>query len=127
MGKATFEGTCVPMCDYDGSALRFVSGPAASLEGARYMGVLRMVRAAGAEFVSDSHVFGFENVGSPDNGSSDEWVNEKVADYRAETGREHPPLYRVRVVVEAEPVSDEEAAAYWRGVEAKNRGEVGDG
>lgn len=37
-----------------------------------------------------------------------------IADgYRANSGRPCPPVYRVRIVVEAEPLSDAESLAWW--------------
>lgn len=41
------------------------------------------------------------------------------AAYTERTGRPHPRVYRVRVAVEAEELSDEEAARVWR--EARER------
>ena len=41
------------------------------------------------------------------------------AEYRAESGREFPRVYRMRLVIEAEELSDDEAAAYWRERQAR--------
>ena len=49
------------------------------------------------------------------------------AEYRAETGRAFPRGYKLRIVVEAEEVSDEEARAWWQAraaTEAVERAEI---
>ena len=36
------------------------------------------------------------------------------AEYRAKTGRDFPQVYRLRITVEAEALSEDEARAYWQ-------------
>lgn len=37
-----------------------------------------------------------------------------IEKYRQESGRQYPPVYRIKLRIEAEALSDEETEAYWK-------------
>ena len=37
----------------------------------------------------------------------------QIAEYRHSSGRQYPPLYRIKIVIEAEPLTDAETEAEW--------------
>jgi len=60
----------------------------------------------------------FELIGTESH--TDEFWNSKVNEYREETGREFPPIYKVKFIVEAEPLSEEETKKFWEKKIAEN-------
>ncbi len=74
-------------------------------------GIVGMLAEAGAtvtDYYTATSVFSHH---PEDVTSSDASI---IAEYRTETGRAYPPLYRVKVVVEVEPLSDAETEAAWK-------------
>lgn len=72
------------------------------------IGVSGIVDLVGVENVSWSHAVAFEYPGSKS------WLGE-TEEYRKLTGRTRPPVYRMKIVVEAEELTDAEAEAWWLG------------
>ena len=40
--------------------------------------------------------------------------NNAIADYRLESGRQYPPVYRIKIVIEVEELSEAETEAAWK-------------
>lgn len=56
-----------------------------------------------------------------DAGRDAAYYRDARAEYRAESGRQFPRVYRITVTIEAEPLSDEESLAYWQAKNAQSR------
>ena len=61
-----------------------------------------------------------EDGSSWSDGCSSDWIRERhakqmqtVAEFRSQTGRKWPPVYRVKITTEAEEVSEEETERFW--------------
>ena len=76
-------------------------------------GMSSILRPAGCEEIGWATVTSFEYPG-------DHRWEEYVEAYRRETGRQFPPLYRVKITVEAEQVPEEESDRYWKDVQERH-------
>ena len=105
MGICEREGVCLAVSGYEEDYLDFAEPGSAC-------GIAELVeQAAGMESPRWDVLTAFELVQSSTAGR-DTWST-TVADYQAETGRKWPPVYRVKIRVEAEALSDEETEVFW--------------
>lgn len=100
MGKFEFEATGVPVVSPDEDYFKCPDG---------YMSMTKLLQSAGADPVDGSVVTAF---GYMDEDNYDEFWREYVDDYR-KTGRENPPLYRVKISVTVELLPEDIAKAHW--------------
>lgn len=134
MPRVEVEGVGLATCDPDSSRL-VIDGKSIT--------DTSLARDAGCEIISDSTESGFESddeqlraaraaVPAGDVGPSDytsahwdayheQWLAEERAEYTEASGRKFPRVYRMRVVFEAEELSEDEAAAYWEARRAERR------
>lgn len=106
MGTYERAGVCRLMWDQELNYLAF--------DGDRSLLICELVeRAAGHE---DRHAdAGVMSAFAWAGGDEDDgYWQEKVDEYRAQTGRRYPPVYRATIRVEAEVLGDDETAAYWK-------------
>ena len=92
------EGICVPVTGEEEDYLQFLDAERRTIGAAGLLSV---------DQIPCDLANAFEH---PD----DEYWAERIREYRAHTGREFPPTYRVKVTVEVELVPDKEAAELWR-------------
>ena len=116
MGVYEKKGVCRPCCGYDSSCLDFI--------GEGVDGLVSICSVFDALFPGatprDAVYAAFEfplwytcdSTDAIDQQIDREWQQMR-AEYRQGTGRQYPPLYRVHIRIEAEPLSDEEAKTYW--------------
>ena len=101
MGVYDLEGTGLAVSGYEEDYLDFGPG---------FVGITDLVtRAAGVGSPDWSVLTAFEYCDSP---ASENW-QETADGYRLSTGRKWPPVYRVRIHIEAEELSPDEADAWW--------------
>jgi hypothetical protein len=98
------SGICVTEYDQDQDGLSFVNGDLFSISDA-------VQGAAGVESPPASVLSAAEFAETPYD--DHRCWSEQLDAYRTETGRQWPPVYRVRVRVEAEALPEEEIARYW--------------
>jgi hypothetical protein len=84
----TIEGVGYTVADYEDDYV-VLDGQSA--------GVCRLLGRAGVEPIGDGAAETFARH------EDDQFWGKYVREYRAATGREFPPLYRIRITVEAEP------------------------
>lgn len=107
MGVVILEGKCLAISGYEENYLDFIEGEDTAA------GICGLVTsAAGLDSPEWRYMTAFEFPGD------DHW-QPLIEEYRRESGRHYPPVYKVRIVVEAEPVSPDEERAYWEGVQQK--------
>lgn len=119
MGVYEKEGVCWPCCGYDTCFLKFPD------EDDLRESIVSMCSAFGHMFPDvprDSVYSAFHTLSwytfdenDPLDRHSKEMWDATVAAYRAKTGRTYPPVYRVHIRIEAEPLTDKETAKYWKG------------
>ena len=99
MGKHTIETTGIPVSGYEED---FFLG----IKPMESHSMCSILQAAGIDSISwtDETAFGYPG---------EEMWEEHVKDYRKTTGRQYPPLFKVKLVVEAEKLPDEESDKYW--------------
>lgn len=118
MGEAKYEGHAVCVADYEEDYL-FLLGDILKLK-RRLRGMSDFVEDAGGQAVRSAvpNAFEYEGDFDPDlDGISDPdedgfWKGIRD-EYRESTGRKNLPVMRVKVTVEVEPLSDEEAGKVW--------------
>jgi hypothetical protein len=108
---AHVEGICVPVCGEEENYLQFFPKT-----GDYLVGITNILEKAGAPATPWSVANAFDDPKYEHN-------RPRVEQYRTESGRSYPPLYRVRVHVFVEDVSSEEAEKMW---EEFDRFEQGD-
>ena len=104
------------MSKYEAEAMGFpVVGPEEDyFHGTKPMevfGISDLFRGAGCEAIAwqTASAFGFPG--------EKNW-DKRASDYRKETGRKFPPLFKVKITIEAEKVPDSESDGYWEGIQA---------
>jgi hypothetical protein len=100
-----FEGTGVAEQGYDVDCL--------VLEESNFdpIGITKLAELAGVEPLPETDANAFEQISQPD---PIEYRRTKVDDYRKENKRKYPPVYRFKITIEAEEVSEDQAEAYWK-------------
>lgn len=98
--RADMDAVGVPCAGHEGSSLYLGSRSDS-------VGMATVARQAGLDLVNEFHACAFEL-----KGYDDRWEDE-IADYRAESGREYPPVYRMHLTLSAEPLTDTEARKFW--------------
>lgn len=70
---------------------------------------------AGAETVYShlEHAFDCQDVSWKDEEFGGRSITKTVAEYRAQSGRHYPPVYRVKLTIELEEIPEEESNAFW--------------
>jgi hypothetical protein len=102
MGRVTIDGVGIAVHGHDDDYIELDE---------QDLGIANLViQAAGVGSPAANVLSAFKYDGTQGEGGV--W-HEFVATYRQESGREWPPVYRVRIAVEAEALSDEECAAWW--------------
>jgi hypothetical protein len=114
MRRHEIIGTGVAIRDYEDDRLALDVGHA---------GITSIARAAGVETIRYGTNCAFEYAGTAADDEATRWQHD-VDVYRASAGRQFPPVYRFRVVLEAEELSEDEARAWW---EARQAAALGDG
>lgn len=107
MGSSKFDGFALCVNGFEENYLYEVGG-----EDRVVKGIGAFVREAGGRAVRSALPAAFEDEDATD--VDDVGFYRSVRDeYRNETQRKHPPVMRVRVTVEVENLSDEEAGKVW--------------
>lgn len=104
MGSWSYEGIVLPESGYEEDFLHIGDPP-----GQDYIGAVGMIEKAAGTEVPGGVNSSFEYEHNDEDGF---WTSGRD-EYRNESGRQYPPVYRVRIQVEAEQCSDEETAEYW--------------
>lgn len=99
MGKHEVDGIALAVVDYEDDKLMLVGDGDVPTS----LGISDLIEQAGGETVRDGVEGAYH--GNP-------YFGRYVQDYLAQ-GKRWPPLYRVRIFVELEAVSEEEARTYW--------------
>jgi hypothetical protein len=105
MGKYELSGIGLPVCDEEISSLRLFDNDEES------GGIVGMLVKAGAE-PTDYYVASCPFTHHPND--MDQSDHNVIDDYRRESGHRYPPLYRIKIVIEVEPLSDAETEAAWK-------------
>jgi hypothetical protein len=77
-------------------------------------GISSLLRGAGCEAIEWQVASAFGYPGEKT------WAK-YVSDYRKQTGRKFPPLFKVKITIEAEQVPDSESNKYWEEMQAAYR------
>lgn len=120
MGKSVVDVTGVPETGPDANVLHLE-------EDLVILGICEIVKQAGAVSVDSSTAYAFEeSFGSPKNDAADSsMVTEHkkkhrkrnaslVSEYRDRTGRNFPPVYRIRIETTVDELGPKECEEYWR-------------
>lgn len=102
--KYEIEVRGVPVSGYEENYL--------SVPGGDSLGMCGLLRRGGAESIDDSAHSAFGYLHDHDPGQREFW-GPYIAEYRRESGRDFPPLYRIRFAVEVEKLPDAESDAFW--------------
>jgi len=106
MGAYEKEGICVPHSGQEGNSLWFTDGVVITSDGA-------VLQAAQDDAPREDVYIAFEMEQGGNN--EDGYWTEYIASYRKTSGRQYPPVYQVRIRVEASRLSDEDIEKYWKG------------
>lgn len=111
MGEAVVIGIGVPVSGYEEDYLDLLDHEF----GDHHLGLCGLLRLAGADSIDWSHVTAFEHAlyPEPDKYGMSMWTDDRE-EFRQQTGRKFPKLYRVCVKVQIEEVPDEEAEKLWQ-------------
>jgi len=110
-GTAVVEGACTPVSGYEEDYLVFFSQ-----DQDENVGCCDLMERAGVELLDHSalQAFRYEKVDEAERFDGNLMWAEAREEYRKETGRQYPPLYRVRIEVKAERIPDDEAEKIWK-------------
>jgi hypothetical protein len=118
------EGRGYAVGDYESQYFVLVDEPE---HDTRYLSAACLAERAGLVVLhGDEERAALYGVASPRDGVVSAFAADALAGMQARTGRAHPPLYRLRVTVEAVPVPDAEAEAYWRAERERDEAECRD-
>jgi hypothetical protein len=94
--------------------------PLVETEDGDYMayGACGLLGQAGAVCVETGHLYGFQYAKMEDSSCASHW-EERRKKYKEESGRDYPLVYKMKIVVEAEPLSEEESKKIWDDVAEK--------
>lgn len=80
-----------------------------------------LFQKVGVEYIDNYVAFCYEsndwtNLSTPEleKLKQNEYCADYVLEYRASTGNKYPPVYKVKVVVEAQPLTEEDAEKFWK-------------
>lgn len=113
MGTKTLEVNAVCVADWEADHLREINP--SDISKGFLGGITALVKEAGGTTVTDGTVSAFEDI------EGDEFWAPFRAEFREESGLEVPPVMRVKVTVEVEPLSPEESKALWEAHNARFR------
>lgn len=119
MGESKFDGYALCVTDYEDSYLYGMGTGEPVLKG-----IGSFILDAGGSTVRASVPSAFEDDGTEDDSLG--YYKDVREEYQALANRTNPPVMRVRVTVEVEPLSDEEAGKVWADHCAKLRARRGE-
>jgi hypothetical protein len=102
------EGRCLAVSGHEDNYLDFIDGQ-------RSLGITGLVPPDLVVDWSEATAFGRD-----ENDDYAGWANAR-AEFKQRTGRELPPVLKVKITAEVVEASAEETAAYWAGVRARYR------
>jgi hypothetical protein len=104
MGRYELKGVGLPIGDQEISMVRMFDGSA------ECGGICELLHRAGAES-TDYYMAEGPFRHHPDD--MDQSHHAKIDEYRFGTGHQYPPLYRIKIVIDVEPLNEKETEAAW--------------
>jgi hypothetical protein len=103
MGRYEISGIGLPIGDEEISLVKMFDGESSNICG--------LLGKAGAESTEYYLANGPLSHHPDDRDQSDD---NAIADFRLESGRQYPPVYRIKIVIDVEELSEAETEAAWK-------------
>lgn len=102
MKTRVIEGVCAPVAGEDDNLLLFLEAAPRSL--------------SATDLISEENRVPYQLAVAYEH-ADDPRFNKYIHGYERDTGRKSPPAYRIKITVEVEELSDDEAAEAWRSIQ----------